>query len=233
MSAIRPARRRTQLVVAGSALAVSALVSGCGVAGTDFQPGVAAQVGDQRVSADHVDTVAQNYCAAIEEQISQDSTVLPRRLLRAGVAGQLALVAAAEQLAEEYGVVAGQPYAREVARLETAVSELPEEVQDAVVEVESSAAYVNEVLLVVGAEVSEPGATQDQLLAGGRGELVRWIKENDVEIAPQYGVELVDGQAVPVDTSLSVAVGDTAQKGLAAEPDPAYAAGLSQSQRCG
>jgi hypothetical protein len=222
--------------LAASALLLVAL-SGCGVAGTGFHPGVAAQVGDEKVSVSRVDQVASNYCSAISEQLRGDNQVLPLRYLRGGVAGQLALVAAAEQLADEYGVEPGAQYDQKVAELKGAVAALPDEQQDAVIEVESSASYISGVQQAVGTEVlrkkgtAEPTTTE----AGQAGQraLNAWLDEHDVDIDPQFGVELRNGQAVPVDTSLSHAVGSTAKKGDADTPDPAYAGSLPSSHRCG
>ena len=43
------------------------LLAGCGVAGTQFHPGVAAEVGDQTITTRHVDQVTDDYCKAIEK----------------------------------------------------------------------------------------------------------------------------------------------------------------------
>ena len=59
-----------------------------------------------------------------------------------------------------------------------------------------------------------------------------WISENGVTFDPALGVTLVDGNVESEDTSLSFAVGDSAVKGAADEPDPAYAASLPDSQTC-
>jgi hypothetical protein len=222
--------------VAASALLLGAL-SGCGVAGTGFHPGVAAQVGDEQVSVSRVDEVASNYCSAISEQLRGDNQVLPLRYLRGGVAGQLALVAAAEQLADEYDVEPGAQYDQKVAELKGAVATLPEEQQDAVIEVESSASYLSGVQQAVGTEVLRRQGTAQPTTAeagqAGQRALNDWLDEHDVDIDPQFGVKLEDGQAVPVDTSLSHAVGSTAKKGDADTPDPAYAGSLPSSHRCG
>jgi hypothetical protein len=50
---------------------------------------------------------------------------------------------------------------------------------------------------------------------------------------PGGGVDLVDGQAKPVDTSLSFPVGESAVAGSKQNPDPEYAQGLPDPQRCG
>ena len=50
---------------------------------------------------------------------------------------------------------------------------------------------------------------------------------------PKFGVDLVDGEARPVDTSLSYPVGEAAVAGAQQNPDPSYAQTLPGSQRCG
>jgi hypothetical protein len=222
--------------VAASALLLGAL-SGCGVAGTGFHPGVAAQVGSDRVSVSRVDEVASNYCSAISEQLRGDHQVLPLRYLRGGVAGQLALVAAAKQLAEEYDVEPGAQYDQKVAELQGAVATLPEKQQDAVIEVESSASYISGVQQAVGTEVLRKQGTAKpttaQAAQAGQRTFNAWLDDHEVDLDPQFGVELKDGQAVPADTSLSHAVGSNAKKGDADTPDPAYAGSLPSSHRCG
>jgi hypothetical protein len=223
--------------LAASVLALAGALSGCGVAGTGFHPGVAAQVGDDQVKVSRVDEIASNYCSAITEQLRGQNQVLPLRYLRGGVAGQLALVAAAEQLADEYGVEPGLQYDRKVADLQAAVADLPEDQQDAVVAIESSASYLSGVKQAVGAKLlREQGNAQptiEESTKAGQQAFNKWLDEQDVSIDPQFGVELQDGQAVPTDTSLSHAVGTTAKNGNADSPDPAYAGSLPSSLRCG
>jgi peptidyl-prolyl cis-trans isomerase SurA len=223
-------------VAAGSLLLVGAL-SGCGVAGTDFHPGVAAQVGDDTISVSKVNSVVSSYCSALEGQLAAQQQVLPMRYLRGGVAGELALVAAARQFAEETGVEPGSTYDDKVAQVRTAVKDLPEDQQDAVLEVETSAAYVAGVEQSVGEQVlADKGDTAPQpadAVKAGTKEFTRWLSDQDVSIDPQFGVSIESGQAVPEDTSVSFPLGDTAQQGDAPTPDPSYAAGLPDSLRCG
>ena len=221
-------------IAAASALLFSGVLSGCGVAGTDWHPGVAAQVGDEKITTSHVDEVVTQYCTAVKDQLTQSGEALPLRYLREGVTGQLVMVAAARQLGEEYGVEAGDQYARQVAQLEQAVANLPEETQDAVIEIESADAYIDGILQAVG-EATAEGAKpdSDKAVEAGRKLLEDWLDEQDVEIDPQYGVAIVDGQPKRIDTELSVAVGDTAKKGGAETPDSTYAHGLPAAHRCG
>ncbi len=218
--------------LAGLAVASALLLTGC----AGLHPGVAAQVGDEAITMAHVDRVAGDYCVAIEKQLQGDNQVVPQRYLRGGVAGTLALTAAARQLADEYGVDAGKQYDRQVADLQAGVAQLPDEVQDSVVEVESAKTYVEGVQAAVGrkllaGEGAAGGYTES--VARGKQALDDWIADHDVEFDPQLGVEFDKGAIVPVDTSLSFAVGDAASKGGAASPDPTYAEGLPDAQSCG
>lgn len=220
--------------LAAVSVVLSGLLSGCGVAGTDWHPGAAAQVGDEKISVDHVNEVVTQYCKAVKDQLTEPGDVIPLRYLREGVAGELVLVSAARQLGEEYGVEAGDQYTRQVAQLEQAVADLPQETQDAVVEIESAETYINDILQGVGEAVTDgPKPASDVAIEAGRKELVKWIDENDVQIDPQFGVAIVDGQPKRVDTDLSVPVGDRAKAAGAATPDPAYAGSLPSVHRCG
>lgn len=238
MSTIRCGRLRPLTgLVAASTLVMTGLLSGCGVAGTGFHPGVAAQVGDDTITTDHVDEVASDYCAAAATQLETDNQAIPREYFRGGVAAQLALQAVAEQLAETYDVGPGPAYDQKIAQLEQAVATLPEDQQAAVIEVEVSGTYISAVQQAIGQKVlldqGNDAPTSEESLAMGLTIFASWIAEHDVEIAPQYERTLVGGQVTPVDTSLSVAVGETAKKGAAEAPDPAYAASLPERLRCG
>jgi hypothetical protein len=220
--------------LAAGAATLSVLLSGCGVAGTDWHPGVAAQVGDEQISVSHVNEVVTQYCNAVKDQLTNPGDAIPLRYLREGVTGELVLVAAARQLGKEYGVDAGDQYTRQVAQLEQAVSQLPQETQDAVIEIESAETYVNDILQGVGEAVTDgPTPASDKAIATGRKELVKWIADNDVEIAPQFGVEIVNGEPKRVDTDLSVAAGGRAQQAVAPSPAATYVGSLPSVHRCG
>ncbi|MDN4160095.1 hypothetical protein [Nocardioides abyssi] len=227
-------RTRPILGLVAAAVLASGL-TGCGVAGTGFSPGLAAEVGDTSITTDRVDAVAASYCDALRPQL--EGQVVPQRYLTSGVAGQLALAAAAEQLAAEVGVEAGPDYARQVAQLRRAVAGLPEDQQEAVLAVESAGSRVSDLVVGVGRELAEQeglaDATDEQVAELGNQALAAWLDDNDVEVNPRYGVELRDGQPVDVDRSTSVAVGEVATAALADAPDQEYAATLPESQRCG
>jgi hypothetical protein len=232
-------RRPVQVAVASLLLAggLSGSLTGCGVAGTSFQPGVAARVGDDTISVREVDSLAGSYCSSIEKQLGANNQVVPQHYLRGGVVGQLALVSAARQLAEQYGVQPGADYTRKVADLRDAVADLPAEQAQAVVEVESSSAYLQSVVTAIGRKElqQQDAAASGSDAAGSAGKKVfsRWLDDHDVRIDPQFGVRISQGQTVPTDGSLSYAVSDTAKQGDSAQPDQQYAASLPDALRCG
>lgn len=213
------------------------LLSGCGVAGTSFHPGVAAQVGDETVSVAKVDSIASNYCSAIETQLSSQHQVVPRHYLRDGIAGRLTLLAAARQLADQYGVEAGTQYDQRVAELHSAVATLPEDQQQAVIEIEASTAYLSGVEQAVGEKVlaaqGTSGASSRAAAKAGQAAFATWLDHHDVTIDPQFGISIKNGQTVKTDTSVSFPVGDAAKQGQAATPDPSYASSLPDAHRCG
>ncbi|NYD43056.1 hypothetical protein [Nocardioides panaciterrulae] len=212
-------------------------LSGCGVAGTAFHPGVAAQVDGDTITVSKVDDVAHSYCDAIVKQLQAQNQALPLSYLRGGVAGELTLRAAAEQFAHKYGVGPGDQYQRKVTQLQTATSTLPQDQVDAVVEIESAGTYISGVQQAVGEKLlQQQGTAQPSLSAAskaGAKAFVAWLDQQDVDINPQFGVELKNGQAVPTDTSVSYPLSDAAKQGTAQTPDQTYAAGLPASHRCG
>jgi hypothetical protein len=231
-----PSTRGSRARLAALATAVLAVsLTGCGVAGTSFQPGVAAEVDGQKISTDRVDRLVGDYCDAVREQLQQDGSVVPLGYLRSGVVGQLALVSAAEQLAAEHGVDPTQDYERVVTDLEAQTRDLPEDQRDAVVEVNGSSAYVQAVQLAVGDKLlGEEGEPSGPEAAGQRGadELNAWLDDHDIDINPEFGIAFEDGQVVSEDTQLAFAVGDTATTSALEAPDQEYAKSLPASQRC-
>lgn len=221
--------------LAGLAVASAVLLSGCGSV-PDFNPGVAARVGDETISLSAVDDVAESYCGAIEPQLEKESQVFPNSLVLGNVAGNLTLRAAADQLADEYGVEADKQYDRAVDQVEGSLTDLSADQRDAIIEVDGTRVYVNAVQLSVGRailrEEGGSGGGDEAALAAGQEALQAWLDDNDVRLDPRYGLEIDQGQVVPADTSVSFPLGDIA-KGATGQPDPVVTAGLPETQRCG
>lgn len=224
---------KTRLMTAGPTSVMVALagllLTGCGSA----SPGVAVKVGDEEITTRHVSEVTANYCTAVGDLES----AVPMGFVRQYVVQLLTLRSQASQIADEYGVEPGSTYRADVAQREATASSQPEEVQDDYVELASTSAYAQDILDQVGRIVLEERGvaepTAEQTTQAGIDVFNQWPTTNDLEIDPRYGLRNVDGVLSQVDTSTSVAVGETAKAGLATEPDPAFAETLPVSHRCG
>ena len=215
------------------------LLTGCGVAGTDFNPGIAAEVGDDTLTTKHVDTVTHDYCAALEtvtkgQPSAAGQPAMPMRYFSHDFVSELITRSAAEQLADDHGVEPSGAYKTDLAQLEPQLVDLTEAQRDAVVEVIGARAYSQDVLTVIGGEaLAEDGnddATDEDKLAAGEEVLDEWVADHDVEINPKYGLEY--GTPTQVDTDLSYALGTTAKAGLQPEPDSDYADSLPAHLVC-
>lgn len=221
---------RTRLVGAGIALAAAVLLTGCDDVPA-FNPGVAAQVGDDTISMSTVDDLTATYCEAAETQLQEDQA-LPQHYLRGQVAGSLALRAAADQFAAEKGVTADPSYDAAVEQAEQSLSGLDAAQRQAIIDVQGAAAYVQAVETAVGAELGTTGGRKAKLAAGQKA-FQEWLADQDVRIDPRFGVSISDGTSQRIDTSLSYAVSDTPTKADADQPDTEYAGALPDNQRCG
>lgn len=205
------------------------LLTGCG----SVTPGVAAQVGDQELSVRDVDSATAHYCTALGELESE----VPMSYVRQFVVQLLTLRSQTEQIADDYGVEPGSTYLNDLAQRQGTAATKPEEVRQDYVDLASAQAYAQDILDQVGAiALDRQGvvdATAEEIAQAGVDVFNRWPDVNGVEIDPRYGLESVDGTLTPIDTSTSVAVGETAKAGLATEPDTAYARSLPLTHRCG
>lgn len=220
---------KTRLLRAATLGVVGLLLTGCGSA----TPGIAARVGDQELTVRQVDSATANYCAALGDLESE----VPMSYVRKFVVQLLTLRSQTEQIAEQYGVEPGSTYLNGVAQQQGTAATKPEEVREDYVALASAQAYAQDILDQVGRiELDNQGvvdATAEQISQAGVDVFNRWPDVNGVEIDPRYGLESVDGTLTPVDTNTSVAVGEVAKAGLAAEPDTAFAQSLPATHRCG
>lgn len=226
-------RLKTAVRTVGAMALAGLVLTGCGSA----SPGVAVEVGDETISTRSVDEASAHVCTALGEDFESSGRVVPMGFIRQGVVQLMTLESTATQIAEEYGVEPGAAYQRELAQLERTAAGLPEEVREDYVEVMSANALANDVLEQVGrASLTAEGFTDptvEQVTQAGTDIFTSWPDTHGVEVDPRYGLEMVDGALTPVDTNLSVAVGETATSGLATEPDPTYAGTLPETHRCG
>ncbi len=113
--------------VLSAAVPCALLLSGCGVAETQFHPGVAVEVGDRTITTDRVDDLTSGFCAAVEDQIATEGQALPMHIFKRGIVGQLALQSAVEQMAQDFDVRPGTDYYSQVAQIESDAEGLSDE----------------------------------------------------------------------------------------------------------
>lgn len=243
-----PSRRSRRFSSLALGVIVAAVLSGCGVAGTDLRPGAAAVVGDRTVSSSEVDDLTVAACAAFGDQLAQGGTAVPLSYLRSTIVQDLALVEAVRQLGEEHGVAPGESYQRELSSVRGTVGDLPDDQVRAVEILQTSETLVSDVLGQVGAKLAAdaatsdgadavsgatPGPASDEALRIGGTALQKWLKAHDVDIDPTFGIALTAQGVIQADTSVSFAVSDLAVAGTAKEPDSTTTMKLPPSQRCG
>lgn len=224
---------KTRLMTAVTLGVAGLMLSGCGSA----TPGVAVQVGDEKLSIREVDAAASEMCTALGDQFEAQNTVLPMSFVRQGTLQLMTLRAQALQIADEYGVEPGSSYLNAVAQSRRTAASMPTEVQDTYVDLTSANALANDIVSQIGkivlADEGVIDATAEQTSQAGIDVFNQWPDANGIEIDPRYGLKSVDGVLTPVDTNTSVAVGETAKAGLSTEPDPTFATSLPLAQRCG
>lgn len=217
-----------------ASLAAVALLSGC--AGS-AAPGVAVDVDGDEITVSRVDRATAAVCTSVEPDLRGAGNTVALSQVRQFVVSLLAASSQATQLADEYGVEPGAEYSRQVAQLRLTSKAFPADTRDDYVDVMSAESLVNAVVDAVGREaLSRDGITDptvEEVAQRGQDLFTSWPDQHPVEIDPRYGLAVVDGQVAPADTNLSVAVGDAAKAGQAAEPDPVYARTLPAAHRCG
>jgi hypothetical protein len=226
-----PVRRRLRAAAIG--VASLALLSGCG----EIHPGAAVQVGEERVNMSEVDDMSADVCKAFAPQFAQQQQIIPMRYVKQAVVQATTMRELARQIAEDRDIVEPASYREELVKVEEQAEQVPASVRDAFIEFQSTSPYISAILLQAGGEaLQEEGQAQpsnEEAAARGASLLADYAREVGVDIDPRYGLELQDGEIVPSDRTVSLAVGDLATRAAANEPDQEYAASLSSSQRCG
>ncbi|MBA3782285.1 hypothetical protein [Nocardioides sp. InS609-2] len=225
---------RRHLVAALATVSVGAMLSGC--AGS-ASPGVAADVDGEQITVSQVDHATSAICTSIEPDLRGSGNVAALGKVRQFVVSLLAASSQARQLAASYDVKPGDEYSSQVGQLTETAKAFPEDTRADYVEVMSAESLINGVVDAVGrASLTEDGIaepTVEAITQRGRDLFISWPDQHPIDVDPRYGLAVVEGQIVPADTNLSVAVSDAAKSGLAEEPDPVYARSLPRGHRCG
>jgi hypothetical protein len=228
-------------VLAGVVAAVAAFtLSGCGSA----SPGVAVRVGDETLSTTRVDELTVAYCEGVTPQLESGGLVFPMSFVRGYVVRNLTVRAAAEQLADEYGVDLPPSYEQALSALRGDIeASFREDRVEQALEVDSTGPYVSAVELEVGgillAQAGQSGGDPEKQ-ARGQEALEQWMSEHPADVNPRYGVSVTDANLDRpkfVDTTTSYALTPDAVAAAKINtdegPDTTQTATLPRSQRCG
>lgn len=225
-------RRR---VAALLALPVAVLLTGCGVSETAFRPGVAVEVGEDRVSVEQVDQVADSLCSVLQSDPAFDGRYFRNSSLRNAAMRGLALEVMAGQLAEEYGVARPAVDTDFAHQLELQFGSAdPDELATAMPAFTGDQ-MLREVLVELGRDEVGASADEMQALTAGVERAQAWQEKTDVDTNPEFEALAIGDQSVEtLRDDLSVAVSDLATE--AADPASQEAGegtgGLPESQRC-
>jgi peptidyl-prolyl cis-trans isomerase SurA len=217
--------------LAGLAVASAVLLTGCGAV-PDLNPGVAVRVDDESLTTRDVATTATDYCAASTQSAQQGQTVA-NHYINGLVVGSFALRTAADHVLAAQGVTVDPSYQAAIDSAEESLSKLSADEREALIQVGASSIYVQAAELSIGRAVLGGSPSDADAQAAGHKEVTGWLDDHELRIDPRYGVTIQDGELVPDDTSVSVALSETAVQADAARPDATYAATLPSTQRCG
>lgn len=236
-----PLTRDLRLARLGAVVALGLLAfSACGsdTVRNEAHPGAAVVVGDERVSLDDVDDLAQRYCALYLKANGDEAAALPLQVLRNDSVQILTDAEVARQYVEanDLDVVALQAWLTDQA--EQAASQYgltgsdAEDFAEISAQVDTQAAY-----LAAGGQsgpVVDQAAGQ-QALVSGEQKVSQWAASLDVELDPRFAPSTAEGYAFDsgslakpvsdVATAINAYNGDEA-------PDPAYVNELPASQKC-
>lgn len=242
--------RALRLSVAALAGGALSILAGCGTdLDPDMHPGSAAVVGDERISIDAVDDMADGLCdwqiAAVPDEQRQP---LPMAFLRSVSVDGLINEEKLEQYAAAHGLEperlsAGfaQNAGLQSRSLRDYLQLLEDEIRsadgvdddaaDAALRFLQGAARYDATALAAG-RAEDPSADGATAVEKGRELIEAWADEQGIEIDPRFGQ--ASGNALeytPPSGTLSVAVSDAAKR----EDffDPEYVKSLPASQRCG
>lgn len=226
--------RRPLVAVTSSALAASVLLTGCGVADTDFHPGEAAVIEGEAISMDEVDEVAGAMCDVLRSDARFEGQAYAGSVLRDAAHQGLALQVIGAELLAAYDVsLPADANDGESAIRETYAAADEDALETAMPAFTGNTELYN-VLLALGRD--ELGATADdqEALTAGVARAQEWQESAEVETNPALpSLEIGDDRIIGTRDDLSVAVSEQARSAAASSAEePAPAEDLPASQRC-
>ena len=227
-------RRPLAVVLAASALAASALLTGCGVAGTDFQPGVAASVEGETVPVAEVREVASAMCDVLRSDQRFEGQTYAGATIRNAAERGLVLRLMGEELLAAYDVSLPEDADDgEAAVRENYLTASDDDLETAMPAFTGDQ-YLFNVLVALGQEEAGADAGQEAVVAAGVERAKAWQEDADIETNPAFeAIEIGDDQLLTSRDDLSVATSDFATSVTGEEGPDGTAGDLPESQRCG
>jgi hypothetical protein len=233
----RPLRRP----IAAVGLAVAGLLlSGCG-SSLGVHPGTAAVVGSDSVSMGTIDSTTLLYCKAYvasqKASSQQQSGPAPMGLFRSYVAGGLAKRLLGQQLADHYAVQPASGYQSQVSQIQAALASAPADQRQAVVDVAASDAYLQNVQIAIGQQLTNSSGTTNAELKAAleRGQVATqdWLGSHHISVDPVFSIAVDGGKFTRKVDQTSYALSAFAAQGAQSTPDASYISALPAAQRCG
>lgn len=211
-----PTRSRL-LSLAAPALVAGLALSGCSVSDEEVLPGAAASVDGTTIPLSEIDETTRVTCQYYDDNPAPDSAIpaYPLVTVRSQVVQTRLLEIAAKSLVDELDPRFRASYEDDVARIQEAYADLPDDEAQTLIDGDLASNYVVTAGLSLGDELlraesgSEP--TDDSLsFQRGLAAMQQWLTEHDVEINPVYGLRLDDTGTFVGDPGLSQPESDEA-----------------------
>jgi hypothetical protein len=219
--------------VSSSAAAAAILLAGC-----SQHPGSAAVVGNDAISTQRVDEVAQALCSSQAGNAQAQGRELASRGARQGALQVLLDSDISRQFGESKGVQPNQgQVSAALASNADQIDALPPAQRDAFREALKDYVEGRLMLLEVGRQylASKGRANADESQAVAVGQKLRgdFAKKLNIQVDPRYGTfDQAKGSFTPTSGSLSVPASQGATDGSSPDPSAGWVASLPATQRC-
>ena len=235
----RQLRSRRPVALVGLA-AAGLVLSGCG-SSLGIHPGSAAVIGDETLSMSKIDDTSTLFCtvyvAQSQSSQQQQSGPLPMGSFRSFAAASLSKRLLGQQLADQYGVEPAPGYQQAVTQYEQALASSPADERDAAIEVAGADAYLQNVQVAVGQQLTgnsgQSNADLKAALERGKVATQDWLNDHDAFIDPVFGISVDDGAFTPQQNQTSYPLSSFASQGAQAQPDASFVSSLPTAQVCG
>src|SRR5690349_14073925 len=160
---------------------------------------------------------------------------------RSFVASSLSKRLLGDELAAHYDVQPAPGYQKAVSQYEQSLASVPADQRDAVVDVAAADAYLQNVQVAVGEQLTgnsgQANADVKANLQRGQVATQEWLNDNEAHVDPVFGIAVDDGKFTPSRDQTSYPLSPLASAGAQATtsqqgPSPDYVKALPPAQLC-